>query len=86
MQNRWLTEQVREADLPANGGVVEEQPPTDPPRQEFREIPDNPRHLEDDLYQMSDDEDMEGIEDMDAKRVGLILKELDRGQRDLVER
>ena len=35
MQNRWLAEQVREADLPANGGVVEEQHPVDPPTSRF---------------------------------------------------
>ena len=84
-QNRWLAEQVRDPDLPANGGVVEEQPPMDPPLQES--IHEQPHPLGDELYeQMSEDENMEGTKDMDIKSVGLILKELDRCQRELVEK
>ena len=85
MQNRWLAEQVRVADKPANGGDVEEQPPMDPSPQDF--LHEERHYLEGELHeQMSDDENMEKTEDMDTKSVGLTLRELDRGQRELVER
>ena len=55
--------------------------------QEFLKEPEHDEPLDDDLYRpMSDDEFMEETEDMDTRSVGLVLKELGRGQKEIVEK
>ena len=55
--------------------------------QEFLREPEHDELLDDDIYRpMSDDEFMEGTEDMDTRSVGRVLKEFDRGQTEVVEK
>ena len=50
-----------------------------PPPQDFRK--DDEVHPEDELYQpMSDDEPMDDADDSDMRSVGVVFKELDRGE------
>ena len=65
----------------------QDQPPMSPLPQEFLREPEHDEPLDDDIYRpMSDDEFMEETEDMDTRSVGLALKELDRGQKEIVEK
>ena len=57
----------------------------DPPPQDL--IHEQAHHLEGELHeQISEEENMDETVDMDTKSMGFILKEFDRGQRELVER
>ena len=84
-QNRWLAEQVQEADVPAKGGD-NELPSINGPPQSFHPPgdDDDDKDRSSEMYagtDPGDDDNMDAFtEDMDTKSVGMVLKALGHEQ------